>query len=51
MPYLANTYLVKPEQSNPPLLVPPREYLIPRHASAVRIRSLVALSVDPLEAA
>jgi hypothetical protein len=35
MPYFANTYLVNPEQSNPPRLVPPREYLIPRHANAV----------------
>src|SRR5262245_48845325 len=35
--YFANTYFVKPEQSNPSLgVLPPQTYLVPTYASAVR---------------
>src|SRR5690242_2834514 len=45
MPYLANTYFVKPEQSNPSRGVfPPQTYFTPRYDAAVR--STRAASAD-----
>ena len=37
MPCLANTYLVKPLQSNPSGLSPPSRYGLPRRANAVAV--------------